>query len=295
MTCLGSRLQFQANLLVFAFSLALGACVFPTDLAEETPFRDEVNGSETGITTRAKIQAKLGEPSEGFAHGRWWLFHSDRQMTEWFGLICLPPGGCASGPFGGEERRYTLITEFDEEDVLQDAIIVDEKKPCSEDGSVCYREGQLEIAWNNASPLPNPRDTCALVIYGRTPAMKFSDAWVRVDGGDAPMVVAYLRPPTNKWSSYVRTHITGVGEPIGTLTDETYLRMYLQEGLYKLQTIVPITSDFTESIELRCVRGETHFVRLLYETPNVASLTSVEPMLGREDIRGRQLRLLQDL
>lgn len=268
--------------------------MFPTHFAEEKPFRDEASGSaETGMSTRADIKAKLGEPQERYANGRWWLYHSDREMAEWIWLLCVQTG-CVGGPIGEGERRYTLIIEFDEEDFLQNTVVVDEKNPCSQEGSVCYQEGQLEMAWHKTSPLSNRLDSCTLVIYGRTFAMQTGNAWIEIDNGETTMAIEYRAGSTNQWTSTVRTHIAGVGSTLGDLTDRAILKMSLQDGRYKLDVTVPMMASPAEPIELRCVPGETFFVRLLYETPDEVSFASVEPRLGNKEIEGQPVRLLRD-
>jgi outer membrane protein assembly factor BamE (lipoprotein component of BamABCDE complex) len=286
----------QPNSFVLAFlcSLILSACVFPTHFAEEEPFRGEVSGSaETGMSTKADIRARLGEPQERYADGRWWLYHSNREMAEWFWLFCAQTG-CAGGPIGEGERRYTLIIEFDEEGFAQNTVVVDEKNPCSQEGSVCYQDGQLELAWHKTSPLSNRPDSCTLVIYGRTVAMQTGNAWIEIDDGETTTAIEYRQGLTNKWTSTVRTHIAGVGSPLGDLTDRAILQMSLQDGRYKLNVTIPMMVSPPEPIELRCVPGETYFVRLLYETQGEVSLALVEPRLGQEEIKGQPVRFLRD-
>ena len=294
MACL-VRIVFRSALcLVIPVALILGACVFPTQLAEEPPFGEDVTGSvQLGVTRKPEVRDLIGDPPETYANGRWWVYHSNRRMAEWFWFFCAQTG-CGGGAFGEGERRYSLVAEFDEAGLLQETIVVDEKQPCARDNSICYRKGQLELAWSSDSSLPDFPATCSLILYGRTPALPFSSAWIRIDGAGASTAIEYRHTPTNRSSSNVRTHVAGAGSAAGTLTDTTHLHMPLREGSYVLRVIFPVMGESTEPIQLECLRGETHFVRLLYEAPSAASFTRVEPPDSRADIRGRALRLLRD-
>ncbi|MBT8108652.1 MAG: hypothetical protein KJP17_10475 [Gammaproteobacteria bacterium] len=280
--------------LVFILASALSACVFPTRLAEETPFGEEVIGTvEVGETTRQEILARIGEPAESYAQGGWWVYHATREMTEWFAVICVPNGECGASDFGGDDRPYSLLIEFNEENVLQNTIVVHEKKPCSRDGSVCYREGAIELARANAMPLVSRPGACAVIIYGRTPALRF-DVRIHIAGDEAPTVIEYRRPLDSRWSRSRRTHYPGGEAPVGYLTDRSFLQVPLKEGQYEIRTISALVSEAVGAIELHCARGEVHFGRLLYEEPNVSSFEFVDPQLGRDELRDRSLRLLPD-
>ena len=279
---------------VFLLASMLSACVFPTRLADETPFGEVVIGSvEVGETTGEEILARIGEPSEKYAHGRWWAYHTTREMSEWFALICVPNGECAWGDFGEGERPYSLIIEFNDKNVLQKTAVVHEKNPCSRDGSVCFHEGSIELGWATEVPLENHVGACDVIIYGRTPAMQF-DVRIHIAGGETPTVIEYRRPLNSQWSRSTRSHYPGGETPIGRLTDESFIQVPLKEGRYEIRIISPLISEAAGAIELDCARGEMHFVRLLHETPNDSSFMFVDPELGRSEIRGRSLRLLPD-
>ena len=279
---------------VFLLVLMLSACVFPTRLADEVPYgEDDLGPVEVGKTTGEEIYARFGEPSEKYAQGKWWVYHAKREMTQWFWFFCAQTG-CGGGDFGGGDRLYTLIIEFNEVGVLQKTTVVREKQPCSRDGSVCYREGQMESAWDDEEPLMDHFGTCTVIIYGRTSAMRLGNVWIHITSGDeAPTVIEYRRPPAAQ-SSNVRTHMTGGEAPVGHLTDRSVLQVHLNEGQFEIRAISPIVDDITKSIVLQCARGETHFVRLLYEEPNASSFMIVGSRLGRNETRDRSLRLLRD-
>jgi hypothetical protein len=254
---------------------------------------DDLGPIEVGKTTGEEIRARFGDPSEKYAQGKWWVYHEQREMSQWVWFFCVQTG-CGVGDFGGDERLYSLIIEFSEEGVLFRTTVVREKEPCSEDGSVCYRDGQLELARDDEAPLVDSLRSCAVVIYGQTSAMKLGSVWIHITGGDEPPItIEYRRPPV-AGSSNVRSHITGDEAPVGHLTDRSALYVPLKPGQFKIRAVSPIVENITKPIELQCARGEVFFVRLLYEEPNASSFIIVGSRLGRNETVDRSVRLLRD-
>jgi len=285
--------KIHLRCLVILLASGLSACVFPTRLADEVPFREDVIGSvEIGKTTREEIRVKIGEPAKKFADGRWWVYNATREMSEWFWFFCAQTG-CGGGDLGGGKRLYSLIIEYDEESALKKTTVVHEKKPCSRDGSICYREGLLDIAWDSEESLVNFPGACSLTIYGQTPALRF-DVWIRLTGNDGPTMIEYKRSAPSNRSHSVHTHVAGVGSPSGRLSDEYFVQLPMEAGQFEVRAIAPTMDMAAEPIELNCTGAETHFVKLLCEGPDISSLVSVGAELGRNDIRGRSLRLLPD-
>jgi len=147
--------------LIFPLVLLIGACVFPTRLADEKPFGREATGFiDPGNTPKAEIEAKLGSEFQESADARWWVFHADRRMSEWFWFICVgggslgAPVGCDGGDFGGKHHRYSLVIQFDELDIVKNTAVVSEKNPCTDDMTLCYRDGVLTV---NISNIPGRR------------------------------------------------------------------------------------------------------------------------------------------
>lgn len=279
---------------VLLLVLTLSACVFPTRLADKAPYsEDDFGPIEVGKTTGEEIFARFGEPSEKYAQGKWWVYHEKREMSQWIWFFCVQTG-CGGGDLGGDERLYTLMINLSEEGVLQRATVVHEKEPCSEDGSVCFRDGQLELAWDDEAGSIDSLGSCSVIIYGQTSAMKLGSVWIHISGGDEPpIVVEYRRPPV-VGSSNVRSHITGNEAPVGSLTDRSVLHVPLKPGQFKVRAVSPILGDIAKSIELMCSRGVVHFAKLLYEEPNASSFAIVGPSLGRDEIANRSVRLLRD-
>jgi len=127
-------------------TLVLGGCVFPTHLADEAPFGDEVTEFiEPGTTTKSDVRAQLGDPYLESSGGQWWVFPANRRMTEWFVFMCGPYGPCSGGDCGGDVHQYNLIIEFGNDDIVRGSVVVTDQHPCTEDQSICFGRNELTV------------------------------------------------------------------------------------------------------------------------------------------------------
>lgn len=131
--------------LLFLLALVVGACVFPTRLADDKPFGEPFIGFiEPGKTSKTQIEIQLGAPNRESSDGRWWAYHADHRTTEWGWFICVPTG-CGADEFGGELRHYNLVIEFSKEDVAKRSAVVTDRRPCTRDRTLCYSDGELTV------------------------------------------------------------------------------------------------------------------------------------------------------
>ena len=127
-------------------ALVLSGCVFPTHLADEAPFGDEVTGLvEPGSTTKSDVRAQLGDRYSESSNGRWWVFSADRRMTEWFAFMCGPYGPCSGAEFGGDVHQYNLIIDFGSDDIVRNLAVVTDQSPCTDDQSICLDDLELSV------------------------------------------------------------------------------------------------------------------------------------------------------
>lgn len=131
------------RLLFLLLAAAASSCVFPTHLADENPYGSKSIGFIVlNETSRTAVSTTLGAPVRVFSDGRWWLYQSDRRMTEWFWFIATP-GGADGGEFGGDNRIYSLIIEFGNDDIVSNLTVVTDQRPCSKDEVICYVDSKL--------------------------------------------------------------------------------------------------------------------------------------------------------
>lgn len=120
-------------------------CVFPTRLAEENPFRADIVGFiEPGATTRVEVEDALGTPFYEFSDGRWWAYCADRGTADWLWVI-LSPDGAGGGTFSGENKQYSLVIRFRDNDIVNKVVVVKDKDGCTRDGTICHKCGYLEV------------------------------------------------------------------------------------------------------------------------------------------------------
>ncbi len=132
-------------LIVATVVLTVGGCVLPKRLPEENPFRGEVVGFiEPGASTKSEIEETLGTPFYTFADGRWWAYCADRRTTEWlwFMLVQDYVGG---GTFGGDNRDYSLVLRFGDNDIVNEVVAIKNEDGCTRDGTICHKCGFLEV------------------------------------------------------------------------------------------------------------------------------------------------------
>ena len=131
------------RLLFLLLVAAASSCVFPTHLADKNPYgRQSIGFIVLNETSREEASATLGAPVRVFSNGRWWLYQSDRRMTEWIWFLCAQTG-CGGGEFGGALRLYSLLLEFGDEDVVSNLTVLTNQHPCTDDETVCYADGRL--------------------------------------------------------------------------------------------------------------------------------------------------------
>lgn len=159
--------RFYIPALVLA--LALGGCVLPNRLADKAPFREDVTGFiEPGVTSGNEIERQMGARYLESPDGQWWVFSADRRMTEWFWMFCTP-GGCGGDVFGGDVHRYSLILEFDSNQIVKRSVVVTDQSPCVDDQSICFEDGELKVVEDEnvlqlALEYKNPNAQCALLL-----------------------------------------------------------------------------------------------------------------------------------
>ena len=67
-------------------------------------------------------------------------------MTTWFYFVGALAGGGSAGEFGGDNRIYSLIVEFSDDDIVSNLMVVTDRHPCSKDKAICYVDGNLIAA-----------------------------------------------------------------------------------------------------------------------------------------------------
>jgi hypothetical protein len=133
------------RLLFLLLVAAASSCVFPTHFADKNPYGSQSIGLIVlNETSREEASATLGAPVRVFSNGRWWLYQSDRRMTEWIWFFCAQTG-CGGGEFGGALRLYSLLLEFGDEDVVSNLTVLTDQHPCTDDETVCYADGRLTV------------------------------------------------------------------------------------------------------------------------------------------------------
>ena len=139
-------------LIAAAIVLAASGCVFPTRLAEESPFRSEVVGFiEPGATTRVEVEETLGTPFYKFSDGRWWAYCAHRRMTDWVWVMIAPNGdgksggGTGGGTIDGDTKQYSLVLRFRDDDIVNKVVVIKNEDGCTRDGTICHRCGYMEV------------------------------------------------------------------------------------------------------------------------------------------------------
>ena len=247
--------------LPFLLVLALSGCVFPTRLADETPFGDEVVGfAELGKTTKKEVEESLGPPGETYANGKWWVFHADRRMTEWFAFMCGPYGPCSGGEFGGDLRQYHLLLKFNEDETVHQVFFLDEKRPCDELGIVCFEKGVLEVRHHASQGTSVAPEHCAVFLYVQESDLPHTAVFVQID--------------------YVDVRIR-------YMNNGAYYRVDLTPGAHNL-------SVGADAISLDCDTHEKFYVRIVHDKSYRPSFQVTPIDIGRKQIADRRLSLLQD-
>ena len=120
------------RLMALSVLVTVSGCIYPIQLADEKPFKDErLAFLEIGTTTKEEVAASMsnftiyydyGEIVENltpwkFRGGDWWLYTRDREMLQ---FEVWPLGAGSEIPVGdGTDHRFLLI-KFDENGVVFD-------------------------------------------------------------------------------------------------------------------------------------------------------------------------------
>ncbi len=130
------------RILFLLLAVTASSCVvFPTRLADDTPYGSQsIDFIVLDETSRIEVSATLGAPVRVFSNGRWWLYQSDRRLTEWFLLI-----GTGGDIFGGGVAIYSLVVEFSDADFVKNLTVVTDQHPCKVDETICYDDGRLTV------------------------------------------------------------------------------------------------------------------------------------------------------
>ena len=134
---------------------AASSCVaFPTHIADDNPYGSQATEFiVSDKTSRTEVSSVLGAPVRIFSDGRWWVYHSERQMTSWSILYASTMGVGGIG-FGGDTLIYSLLIEFDDTDVVKDLAVITDKQPCTNHERLCYGDGVLKVAKEPATSAP---------------------------------------------------------------------------------------------------------------------------------------------
>ena len=279
------QLQRFPLLLALPLVISLSACiVFPTDLPDEEPFKDEkLAFIEIGKTTKQEIATAMSDfpikTDEGevrarltpqkYRGGDWWLYARTREELKWSGVILWFEGEIG-GDFGDVDYRFLLI-KFD-----HNGIVAGYESSSSE-GSGCNRRGVC-VRWPRYTLLAPededrvvkqfdiPADRCGVYMYGKP---KYG----------APVVILFD------------------GHGVGSILDKKQFFFFqLDQGYHHLFHHSPGFSD-QRSFVFRCAAGDLYFFEL---TPKSSGFFSVrfsieveqrDAVTGRKAIAKRRLTL----
>ncbi len=175
------QLQRFPLLLALPLVISLSACIIPTQLPDEAPFKDEkLAFIEIGKTTKEEIATAMSdfpiETDEGevrvkltpqkYRGGDWWLYEQTREELAWFVLA-----GMDAEEIGDVDYRFLLI-KFDNNGIVAGYEL------SSSEGYGCNRSGVC-VRWPRYTLLAPededrvvkqfdiPADRCGIYVYGK--------------------------------------------------------------------------------------------------------------------------------
>ncbi len=269
------QLQRFPLLLVLPLVISLSAClVFPTDLPDEEPFKDEkLAFIEIGKTTKEEIATAMSDfpikTDEGevrvkltpqkYRGGDWWLYAQTRKELKWVLIL-----GLEAGEFGGNVDYRFLLIKFD-----NNGIVAGYEKSSSE-GSGCNRRG-----------------VCAL-----------ESLYTLLASEDEDRIVKQFDIPADRCGVYV--YGTGSiwldGQRVGSLlsTKQFFFRQ-LDQGVHQLApTLSPDVPDQVP-MEFSCAGGDLYFFEVKRKSSGFfrkrywIEIEQPDAVTGRKAIGNRQL------
>jgi len=233
------QLQRFPLLLALPLVISLSACIFPTQLPDEDPFKDEkLAFIEVGKTTKEEIATAMSdfamETDEGevkvtltpqkYRGGDWWLYAQTREELVWVVLA-----GTDVEVIGDVDYRFLLI-KFDNNGIVAGYEL------SSSEGYGCNRYGVC-VGWPHYTLLAPededrvvkqfdiPADRCGVYVYGA--------GLIWLDG-----------------------HRVG-----RLLHKKQFFFRQLDQGVHELAYYDPGVTDQT-SIEFSCAAGDLYFFEL---------------------------------
>ncbi len=177
------QLQRFPLLLALPLVISLSACILPTQLPDEAPFKDEkLAFIEIGTTTKEEIATAMSDfpmkTDEGevrvkltpqkYRGGDWWLYARTREELQWVVLA-----GTDAEEIGDVDYRFLLI-KFDNNGIVAGYEL------SSSEGSGCNRYGVCVLGSRHTLLAPEdedrvvkqfdiPADRCGVYVYGDGP------------------------------------------------------------------------------------------------------------------------------
>lgn len=275
------QLQRFPFLLALPLIISLSACIFPIQLPDEEPFKDEkLAFIEIGKTTKEEIATAMSDfplkTDEGevrvkltpkkFRGGDWWLYAQTREE-----LVLAWAGGVdAEVLFGDFDYRFLLI-KFDHNGIVAGYEL------SSSEGSGCNRYGVCvhlslytllapEDEDRVVKQFDIPADRCGIYVYGKP---KYT-------------------VPITIWLD---------GHLVGWLLDKKQFFFWqLDQGVHQLRPYRPGVAD-KRSIEFSCTAGDLNFFELketsngFFSRRSWIEIEQPDAVTGRKAIGKRRLAL----
>ncbi len=284
------QLQRFPLLLALPLVISLSACIFPTQLPDEEPFKDEkLAFIEIGKTTKEEIATAMSdfaiETDEGevrvkltpqkYRGGDWWLYARTREELAWIVLA-----GMDAEEIGDVDYRFLLI-KFDNNGIVAGYEL------SSSEGYGCNRSGVcvLMCYLNDACPqgpvytllapededrvvkqFDIPADRCGIYVYGK---------------------------PKSAFPIYLDGHRVGL-----LLNKKQFFFWQLDQGVHQLDPSGPDDGN-QGSIEFSCAAGDLYFFELKTKSSGLFTkryrvwkeIEQPDAVTGRKAIAKRRLTL----
>lgn len=252
-------MKFALQTCHVGMSILIGGCVvYPSDLAEPEPFKDE-NLEFVGVgSNKGEVREVLGNNFESFNDGQYWVFVADRAMTKWNVVIPIPQAP-QPRPRNRVVRQYSLIFQFDQNDIVQQIMKLNDRNPCNDDNTVCHSGDVLHVlndagqAWDR-----NPAE-CRLSLYLENSVDHAEFKWILIDKRALPIM----------------------------LSKAYYSRYYVEAGPHTI-SLRDLRQDF------ECHAGQSIFVRFQLSDTRGYSMNAVEPKIAHKDLLNRRHSLFPD-
>ncbi len=277
------QLQRFPLLLALPLVISLSACIIPTQLPDEAPFKDEkLAFIEIGKTTKEEIATAMSDfpmkTDEGevrvkltpkkYRGGDWWLYARTREELQWTVLA-----GTDAEVIGDVDYRFLLI-KFDNNGIVAGyELSSSEGYGCDNRYGVCVRGPRHTLLASKdedrvVKQFDIPADRCGIYVYGKP---KYG----------APVAI---------WLD---------GHRVGWLLDKKQFFFWqLDQGVHQLapRPHSPYVADYT-SIKFSCAAGDLYFFELRGKSGGFFSLNfwieieQRDAVTGLKSIAKRQLTL----